>query len=264
MARYRQSERWARFRKRRDNGFPVVASEGDSWFSYEFFPNIIDLIEDSDTFAHLRFEMSGDTVENMVGTPLDRSQLLESIRAEKALFLLFSGGGNDIQQAADGLFQGGVSAADCIVDEKADELFDGLRRNYEGLIEDIGPRLPIVAHGYDYFRPSAEGVRIVGLNTGIGPWIHPEMVKAEIEDPDLQADIAEILVDRFNTDLEQLAADHPDNFIHVDLRGTLDPAEDWENEIHPTREGFEKVADAISKVIHSDVRTLLIKRSNSE
>ena len=264
MARYRQSERWARFRKRRDSGFSVVASEGDSWFSYEFFPNIIDLIEDSDTFAHLRFEMSGDTVENMVGTPLDRSQLLESIRAEKALFLLFSGGGNDIQQAADGLFQDGATAADCIVGEKADELFGGLRRNYEGLIEDIGPHMPIVAHGYDYFRPSPEGVRIVGLHTGIGPWIHPEMVEAGIENPDLQADIAEILVDRFNDDLDQLAQDHPNDFIHVDLRGTLDPAEDWENEIHPTEEGFKKVADAISEVIHSDVRTLLIQRSNSQ
>ena len=30
-------------------------------------------------------------------------------------------------------------------------------------------------------------------------------------------------------------------FVHVDLRGTLDPA-DWANEMHPTRKGFEKVA----------------------
>jgi len=264
MARYRQSERWARFRKRRDSGFSVVASEGDSWFSYEFFPNIIDLIEDADTFAHLRFEMSGDTVENMVGTSLDRSQLLESIREEKALFLLFSGGGNDIQQAADGLFRSAGQASDCIVESKANELFGGLRRNYRGLVQDIGPHVPIVAHGYDYFRPSPEGVRIVGAQIGIGPWIHPEMMKAEIEDPDLQADIATLLVDRFNTDLEQLAEEHPDDFIHVDLRGTLDPAEDWENEIHPTRDGFRKVANEISEVIHSEVRDLLIQRMNSQ
>ena len=264
MARYRQSERWARFRKRRDNGFSVVASEGDSWFSYEFFPNIIDLIEDSDTFAHLRFEMSGDTVENMVGTEHDRTQLLASIREEKALFLLFSGGGNDIQQAARGLFQLAEEPGECIVESKADELFGGLRRNYRGLIGDIGPHVPIVAHGYDYFRPSPEGVRIVGLQTGIGPWIHPEMMGVGIEDPGLQADIATLLVDRFNTDLAELAEEHPDDFIHADLRGTLDPAEDWENEIHPTRDGFRKVANEISAVIHSEVRDLLIQRMNGQ
>ena len=264
MARYRQSERRARFRKRRDAGLSVVASEGDSWFSYEFFPNIIDLIEDSDSFAHLRFEMSGDTVENMVGTSDDRSHLLDSIRDEKALFLLFSGGGNDIQQAADGLFRGAAEPSDCIVEARADELFDGLRRNYQGLIGDIGPHVPIVAHGYDYFRPGPEGVRIVGLQTPVGPWIHPEMTKVGIEDSDLQAGIAEILVDRFNRDLEQLAAEHSDDFIHVDLRGTLDPAQDWENEIHPTRDGFEKVAKRISEAIHSRVRDLIVQRANSE
>ncbi len=260
MARYRQSERWARFRKRRDSRFPVVVSEGDSWFSYEFFPNIIDLIEDSDTFAHLRLEMSGDTVENMVGTERARSHLLASIKDEKALFLLFSGGGNDIQQAAEGLFRMDGQAEDCIVASKGDALFGGLREHYEGLIRHIGPHVPILAHGYDYFRPSPEGVRMLGVETGIGPWIHPEMESVGIEDPELKADIASVLVDRFNDDLGQLAQDHPDDFIHVDLRGTLDPAEDWENEIHPTREGFEKVAAKILEEIHSRVKPLVIKR----
>ncbi len=260
MPRYRQSERWARFRKRRDARFPVVVSEGDSWFSYEFFPNIIDLIEDSDTFAHLRLEMSGDTVENMVGTDRARSHLLASIKDEKALFLLFSGGGNDIQQAAEGLFRMDGQAEDCIVEERADALFGGLREHYEGLIRHIGPHVPILAHGYDYFRPGPEGVRMLGVETGIGPWIHPEMESVGIEDPDLQTEIAALLVKRFNDDLDLLQRRYPDDFVYADLRETLDPSQDWENEIHPTREGFEKVAAKILEEIHSRVKPLVIKR----
>lgn len=259
MPRHRVAERLARYRKRKKAGFPVVISEGDSWFSYEFYPNIIDLVEDQEVFAHLRLEMSGDTVENMLGTPRAVEDLRRMVVEEEALFLLFSGGGNDIQRSAQGLFCSGDRADSCIVPERADELFDALRSRYAALIEAVGPHAPVVSHGYDHFQPSAEPVRIVSFDIGIGPWIHPEMVAVGIDDPPLQKEVADLLVDRFNDHLAELEAEHPDDFVYVDLRGTLEPGE-WENEIHPTREGFVKVADGIIDAIYSRVREMVAHR----
>jgi len=260
MARYRQSERMARYRKRKRAGFPVVVSEGDSWFSYEFFPNIIDIIDDEEMFAHLRLEMSGDTVANMVGNAESVEGLRGIVEEEEALFLLFSGGGNDIQQSASTLFQSATAPEDCIKADVADRLFSGLRIGYENLISAVGPHAPVVSHGYDHFLPSDEPVRALGIDIHIGPWIHPEMEAAGITDPGLQRDIALLLVDRFNQDLASLQAAHPKDFVYVDLRGTLRPELDWENEIHPTRHGFNEVTKKILEAVYGRVRQLLVER----
>jgi hypothetical protein len=259
MSRYRQAERLARYRKRKDAGFPVVISEGDSWFSYEFFPNIIDLIEDREVFAHLRLEMSGDTVQNMIGSAESRQELRRLAEEEDALFLLFSGGGNDIQRASERLFQEGSDPDECIVPEAFETLFGDLRRYYADLIGEVGPYVPIVTHGYDRFKPTNEPIRIIGFDMKIGPWIYPNMVKAKINDAAIQQEIANRLVDRFNQDLKALSEQHPDDFIYVDLRTTLTHAQ-WENEIHPTREGFRQVADKMVKAIFEDVRKAVTKR----
>ncbi len=256
-----QAERMARFRRRQRSGRKVVLSEGDSWFSYEFFPNIIDLLDDMETFAHLRLEMSGDTVQNMIGTKGKRRDIRQLAEHEHALFMLFSGGGNDIQMASDKqLFVDGDEAEDCIDPERADRLFDTMRDQYEALIEEVGPAVPIASHGYDWFQPTPEPVRLAGMGIGIGPWLHPNMVAAGIDYPDKQRAVADILVNRFNDDLAQLEADHPDDFVYIDLRGTLEPIDDWENEIHPTREGFRKVTDKIWDAVNERVRVLVERR----
>lgn len=270
-ARYRQAERLARFRKRKRAGFPVVMSEGDSWFSYEFYPNIIDRLDDEEMFAHLRLEMSGDTVANMAGTDETVQSLRDLARHEEALFLLFSGGGNDIQQAArrweepgggGPLFQNGAEPDDCIVPERSDELFGALRTGYERLIRIVGPEAPVVTHGYDWFQPRPEPVRVLGMDIHIGPWIQPQMVKAGIVDAALQRGTADVLVNRFNDILAQLQTDHPRDFVYVNLRGTLNPQTEWENEIHPTEDGFRKVEEKFRDVIFDRVHALLLTRGD--
>jgi hypothetical protein len=67
------------------------------------------------------------------------------------------------------------------------------------------------------------------------------MKKKGILNEPLQAKIAKLVVGDYNEMLGKVAAAHPGAFVHVDLRGTLDPG-DWANEMHPTRKGFEKVA----------------------
>lgn len=256
------AQRMARYRKRRRAGCKPVISEGDSWFSYEFFPNIIDLIDKRETFAHLRLEMSGDTVENMIGNAESRKSLRDLAREEHAIFLLFSGGGNDMQRASDrGLFRNADDPAECLIPERAEKLFSDIKARYERMIQVVGPTVPIAGHGYDWFQPIDEPVRLAGMDIKIGPWFHPNMVSAGIEDPQKQRAVADLLVDRFNADLADLEARYPNDFVHMDLRGTLDPATDWENEIHPTRDGFVKVADKIWEQIDTRVRALVEQRS---
>jgi hypothetical protein len=128
------------------------------------------------------------------------------------------------------------------------------------MIGAIGPIAPIFAHGYDYFAPSALPVKFIGIETGIGPWIFPSMLKVGLRDEPLRRGVAHALVDRFNDMLRALAATHPLDFVHVDLRGTLDIDRDWQNEIHPTREGFRKVAAAFTKKVVERLPALSAER----
>ena len=259
MGRHRLSERLARYRKRKRAGFPVVLSEGDSWFSYELYGNVIDHLEDDDMFAHLRLEMSGDTVQNMIGDPQALDGLRAVVRDEEPLFVLFSGGGNDMQNKAEDLFQRGATAEDRLVGDAMDSLFGTLKACYQSLIEAIGPDAPVVAHGYDYFQPRDRGVRFLQFDLPVGPWFYPAMMANEISTPDQQLEVAKLIVDRFNNDLASLATSHSKDFVHVDLRGTLD-SQTWENEIHPTEVGFGEVKDKLWKAISESVRPLVLDR----
>jgi lysophospholipase L1-like esterase len=252
MARWQPAERDARYRKRRRAGFPTAVSEGDSWFDYPFYLNLIDRLDDAGLFAHLRLEVSGDTAADMIGSAAARSNLRTVVEDARPMVVLFSAGGNDLGSAAGELFQplsGGDDPAACIVESRLDALFADLRTWYTAMIEAIGPSAPIFAHGYDYFAPSARPVRISGVRIGAGPWILPAMIRAGIQEEATRRAIAALLVDRFNELLADLAACHPLDFVHADLRGTLDMDREWENEIHPNRKGFRKVADRFRAIL---------------
>jgi hypothetical protein len=95
-------------------------------------------------------------------------------------------------------------------------------------------------HGYDYLTASGKKVMYDGF-TPAGPWILPSMQDRGIVDPDLQAAILGVLIDDVNGMIRALESTYPDTVIYIDLRGTLRPGLDWQNEIHPTEDGFQKV-----------------------
>ncbi|AQV95590.1 hypothetical protein BJN34_17050 [Cupriavidus necator] len=100
---------------------------------------------------------------------------------------------------------------------------------------------PIVTHTYDYATP-----RDSGAGLGRGPWLFPAMQVYGIPE-DRWIALAHDFTDRLADDVI-LQAGIP-NFHVADTRGTLDPAgtedhgatADWENEIHPTAEGYGKL-----------------------
>ncbi|NJK90349.1 MAG: hypothetical protein HC904_00060 [Blastochloris sp.] len=113
-------------------------------------------------------------------------------------------------------------------------------------ISRVNENLPVIAHGYDYVIPSSVGPSIAGFKI-MGPWLKPVMEARGIRDAALQREIARILIDEFNDMLASLQRDCP-KFYHLNLRGTLEDG-DWNDEIHPNRKGFEKLAIETDKFI---------------
>jgi lysophospholipase L1-like esterase len=73
--------------------------------------------------------------------------------------------------------------------------------------------------------------------------------------------VSELLLGRLSDGIQALAQgpDPIENFYVVDTRDALTPAAasatgpsgDWENEIHPSAEGYRKLAERISPVVRS-------------
>ncbi len=108
----------------------------------------------------------------------------------------------------------------------------------------------ILTHGYDYFVPRDVSSRFFGYKPG--PWVINHLRDSHIEerrecggDPanaKLQRAIARFLIDQLNARLDALAGSNP--FFHkVETVGLLQEDE-WRDEIHPTPEGFAKIAEA--------------------
>ncbi|MBA1148288.1 hypothetical protein H0Z60_14625 [Ectothiorhodospiraceae bacterium WFHF3C12] len=244
MSRANPAERMSRFRRRKRAGYRVVVSEGDSWFDYPMYLNLIDRIDDEGYFAHLRLESSGATVADMIGTKRDLNALADIVAEEQPICVLFSGGGNDLLAKAGRLFRKGQfnDPSAHLREAEVDKMTQELDRHYRRMLDRIGPMAPVLAHGYDYFQPSARPVKFIGVRLPVGPWMHPAMLDKGIVEDAAQRSIATVLVDRMNEILQQIQVDYPLDFVHVDLRGTLNVDSDWANEIHPNNQGFRKVA----------------------
>ena len=117
--------------------------------------------------------------------------------------------------------------------------------------------IPVVVHGYDYPIPDGRGY-LGGRGPLPGPWSQPGYNEKGHGDLITNAGLVNESIDEFNNMLQGLTT--VDSFAHLhylELRGTLDPTltndayqEDWGNELHPTNDGFEKVADKFADLIN--------------
>jgi hypothetical protein len=261
MARYQASEREARYVDGRKWGLPPVVTEGDSWFSYELYLNIVDRIDDTKRFALKRLESSGDTISNMVGYTADARgvrALKKIVQTERPIFLFFSGGGNDIVgpelRGAILPFHPLRKAENYLDTDLWRGLMANLRQGYQVLADEIGPLCPVFVHGYDYFYPSNKEVKIFPGVPGPGPWVWPQMMATDINitDPALQRDIGRAMIKDLNDNiLAPLEKANAGFFVHVDLRDTLSSEKEWQNEIHATRDGFAKLAKRFLAIVDS-------------
>lgn len=258
-------------RARADSAKIVGVAAGDSWFDYLparlFAPgDIIDnLNRGASPYNVLRTAIAGDTVENIVWgtkywtqnwTPQPKRQLPDAvslIRQRNPRFFLFSGGGNDIAGAPLEQYLNHVDSGQAALRKsQLDWLINTyFATGYRKLIHDVQAAkagLPIIFHGYDY--PVADGRGVIDFPLGyhfIGPWLRPAFAMKRIDEAGRAATL-NYLIGSFNDMLKTLA-DPARNIYYLDLRGTLaavDPLNykaGWANELHPTDEGFKRIAE---------------------
>lgn len=245
----------------------IVVAEGDSWFDYKpAFLGGKDLLGHLQTSGRInvyRISKAGDTLENMVyGTdttgsgpnlvpklPPQIEKTLAAIIDKNADAFFFSGGGNDLAGVELGGYLNHKDWGQPVLREATLNYifgahFDKALGDLIAKVHLIKPGIPIFLHGYDYTVPDGRNVHFLGFNFA-GPWLKPALTQKRHSSLEEGRRIMVDVSDRFNDALERVAAAHQ-NVHFINLLGTLRSGpkykEDWANELHPTSNGFKKLA----------------------
>lgn len=224
----------------------VIVMEGDSWerlpdWGLKKLPIVGGANYDLDrALQALGYDVRnlaywGDTIEDIA----QRLDFIGALANTGASHLILGGGGNDLLHEGKlakhlMLYQEGRKPKDYLK-PSFDVLLNRVMKSYELCFDalDLNKLKPkVIVHGYDYARPMSLG------------WLGEPMSFMGIDDLDLQQAIVNVMIDRFNTKLKKVAESRK-RVTFVDLRGTV--GEDWHDELHPSREGFERVALKIQK-----------------
>lgn len=225
---------------------PVLLAEGDSWFKYPFSTNVIEHLEKTEDYAILNLAQNGDEAVRMLDSKED-DDLEKYLRKYEIDALLFSGGGNDIVNKRMNRYLKKVRDPSdwerCLHKTKFREKMATIKYAYEELIalrDEVRPECIIMTHGYDFPYPSDRGARLFDAVEVSGPWIKPRMDEAGLTSARAQRRLAKEMLLQLNEMLRKLASKH-DRFVYLKATGLL-RKEDWLDEMHPTSEGFGKVA----------------------
>lgn len=246
-----------------------LLAQGDSWFSIGALPpwNTSNLFAGMGTSVTKACVVNsahpGRLLELMTNTtwePRFRA-LLAGWQSQPWMGILLSGGGNDLIRAVQqgpsfdppdrlllkkGEWSNALGGDKYISNEGWAKFANHLTEVVAQFLafRDTSPAnrgIPVVMHTYDLATP-----RNVSPP---GPWLYKAVSEFLIPEEDWKA-VAVTLLARLQNLLNHISATTPDKSLHViNSQGTLIPAETsdhgatlhWENEIHPTRAGFEKL-----------------------
>jgi lysophospholipase L1-like esterase len=233
---------------------PLILAEGDSWFN-KFYPtgdNLLDQLDLPRGSRIIDHSWSGDKADDMFGAarlePI--AQYLDLAEYDA---ILLSAGGNDIISQIGNLLDGNGNAAALDAEKVADafQKIETLLRAF--CYSRNGTRnaeTRIFIHAYDFVTPRDAPVK----NHIAGPWVYPRLVANGVTDPQVQCDLLKDLLTRWQARLAILAEpaspQHVPGFHVLLSQGVLEPATsgttsrsgDWEDEIHPTKAGYRKLA----------------------
>ena len=249
------------------NEYPAILAIGDSWFWYPA-NNILEAIAAhprlKDPFRHMvRIGQNGALMIDYVDLPGRPGKYaktfadeLKPINLQYYSAVFISGAGNDSVDYKLGLntdCTGFTTVDQCVSADGLQRLITDVTRNLSILMHEVlsafhgvGRNPVVVMHGYDYALPDGRGFDLLGIPV-TGPWLSKAMDDCRVPaDWALRCAIVRRLIDRLNTAFGQY--DQPNNDIYfVDSRGVLsggaDYKDDWVNELHPTRKGFDKIVD---------------------
>jgi lysophospholipase L1-like esterase len=262
-----------RARDRYEGSELKLLAKGDSWFSTGSLPvcNMLQQMQFSKRACILNLAIPGDTAaamsERIQSWKDDFSQHVGSADAPRWDAILMSAGGNDLIDALPLLIRGGVNshrASDYVNPAALRTLEQGLTASYSRIVNfrdrDGSPNrgVPIFVHTYDYTAPSLAPARIYDLIAVDGPWLSPNLRGVPRH---MWVAVSNYLLDRVAETLRSLQETLP-NFIVIDTRGTLrgvapettNRSGDWQNEIHPSRAGYRKLAPLVSQVVDQHLR----------
>jgi len=227
-----------------------VLAEGDSWFDYPvpfFGGGIVVRLEKLLGLPILNMAKAGDEVRYMMGVE-ERKQMTRQLRDGSPSggawdVLLFSGGGNDIVSNPMALwvrdFAAGKPPEDLIHRPRYDAALAIVRAGYEDLIamrDALSPQTQLIFHAYDFAVPDGRGI------CHLGPWLKPTFDLRGFPSQQAGFEVVKLMLSDLAKVLASLEAAHP-KVGFINGQGTLAPERDnWHNELHPSRQGFEKFA----------------------
>jgi lysophospholipase L1-like esterase len=241
----------------------LLVAEGDSWFDYPFY-DVLERLEDRFNFQIESVAHKGDTVEEMAYDVTQLSKLARTFehvaQAGKApRAILLSGGGNDIagdefamllNHSSSGLTPLNSHVVTGVIDERIRfAMVSVISAATELSREHFGTTVPVVIHGYAYPVPDGRGY-LGGFWVLPGPWLEPGFRRKGYLGLDQRIQLMMVLIDRFNEVLKSIPAEPGlRHVVYLDLRKVLSNAlaggaykHSWENELHPTKLGFQAVA----------------------
>lgn len=249
--------------KKRPNRIGIV-SEGDSWFAYprkwiafgadmNIIHHLEEKVENTDSANLLRLASSGDEAVDMTsGKQFKKLYKVLKKNQQHIHLLLFSGGGNDIVGKNDMLpllkdYEGSDNFIDCINMVRFEQKLESITLAYMKLLalcEDIIPAAKVVTHTYDIAKPWNQGAEFFWGLIKTKPWVYPYLVRRRIPTK-FHLPIIEYMLTTLGAKLKELenVQGNGNRLVVVQTQGTLRPGskKDWLNEIHPTKEGFQKI-----------------------
>ena len=250
----------------RANEYPAVLAIGDSWFWYPK-NNLLEALARhpklKDGYQHMvRLGENGAMLSEYVDRPgfpgrLSRrlKDLLQRDPMQYIAAFAVSGAGNDAVKYSLALkadCSGAATPEACVSDTGMDGLIQDLTFDMNLLLYEVQSafevqhRQPVVfVHGYDYSVPDGRKFKLAVVSNG--PWLAPAMDACKVPpDLELRKGIMHILIDRLNDAFEGYARP-ASGVYYINSRNTLDSGagyqSDWDNELHPTRAGFDKIVD---------------------
>lgn len=242
----------------KEGAFPAILAIGDSWFWYPKVSNLL-----AEVSAIVKPAYSNIMALGYLGAKLEdyvkgkyAKEFARELRPGNLQYysaVMISGGGNDAVDWGLCLKRNCVdetTAAGCL-DESA------LKKNMTSLggwllamisevhvaYDDIGLRRPdIFVHCYDYAPPNGKGFESPLFHIPLTkPWLKPAMDKRLVpDDYALRKEIVKLLIKRLAKTFGEFDSS-TDRVYVINSTETLDPDNDWDNELHPNGEGFRKL-----------------------
>jgi lysophospholipase L1-like esterase len=247
----------------------LLIAEGDSWFDYPG-DDVLAILEDDFGYRVESAAHRGDTVEGIAYDPTQVRTLaraFEHVRQDGRVprAILLSGGGNDIagdefavllNHAESQLPPLNPRIVEGILDERLRFAISSVLGAITSLSQSaFGRKVPVLMHGYGYPVPDGRGF-LGGFWVLPGPWLKPGFAAKGYHDLQRCCTILEDLIDRFNALLQSIAGSP--GFEHVtycDMRPLLSNElprvyrKSWTDELHPTDDGFKRVAGRLDQEI---------------